>query len=94
MKMVGQQRIKKKNKMKIVNITGCTCDSLTVDDVETVDMDLKDVKEVIKKLVDKTDDLGTLQSVLMDLVETQGEFEDLGHCDQCGDWITKYTVEL
>ena len=80
--------------MKIVNITGCTCDSLTVDDVETVDMDKKDVKEVIKKLVDREDDLGTLQSILMDLVETRGEFEDLGHCDQCGDWITKYTVEI
>lgn len=80
--------------MKIVNITGCTCDSLTVDDIETVDMDKKDVKEVIKKLVDREDDLGTLQSVLMDLVETQGDFEDLGHCDQCGDWITKYTVEI
>lgn len=80
--------------MKIVNITGCTCDSLTVDDVETVDMDKKDVKEVIKKLIDRENDLGTLQSVLMDLVETQGEFEDLGNCDQCGDWITKYTVEI
>ncbi len=80
--------------MKIVNITGCTCDSLTVDDVETVDMDKKDVKEVIKKLIDRENNLGTLQSVLMDLVETQGEFEDLGNCDQCGDWITKYTVEI
>lgn len=80
--------------MKIVNITGCTCDSLTINDVETVDMKVEDVKKAIKKLVDKENDLGTLQSVLIDLVETQGEFEDLGHCDQCGDWITKYTVEV
>ena len=70
------------------------CDSLTVDNVETVDMDKKDVKEVIKKLLDKESDLGILQSILIDLVETQGEFEDLGQCDECGDWITKYTVEL
>ena len=80
--------------MKIVSISGCTCDSLTVDGVETVNMSKEGVKEVIKKLVDREDDLGTLQSILMDLVETQGEFEDLGHCDQCGDWITKYTVEI
>lgn len=80
--------------MKIESVTGCTCDSLTVDGVETVDMDKKAVKDVIKKLIDKEDDLGTLQSILIDLVETQGEFEDLGHCEQCGDWITKYTVEL
>lgn len=80
--------------MKIESVTGCTCDSLTVDNVETVDMDKEAIKDVIKKLINREDDLGVLQSVLMDLVESQGEFEDLGHCDQCGDWITKYTVEL
>ena len=80
--------------MKIESVTGCICDSLTVDDVETVDMDKEAVKDVIKKLIDREDDRGTLQSILIDLVETQGEFEDLGHCEQCGDWITKYTVEL
>lgn len=80
--------------MKIESVTGCTCDSLTVDDVETVDMDKEAVKDVIKKLINREDDLGVLQSILIDLVEFQGEFEDLGHCDQCGDWITKYTVEL
>ena len=80
--------------MKIESVTGCTCDSLTVDNVETVDMDKEAVKDVIKKLINREDDLGVLQSILIDLVEFQGEFEDLGHCDQCGDWITKYTVEL
>ena len=80
--------------MKIESLTGCTCDSLTVDNVETVDMDKEAVKDVIKKLINREDDLGVLQSILIDLVEFQGEFEDLGHCDQCGDWITKYTVEL
>ena len=80
--------------MKIESVTGCICDSLTVDDVETVDMDKEAVKDVIKKVINREDDLGVLQSILIDLVESQGEFEDLGHCDQCGDWITKYTVEL
>lgn len=80
--------------MKIESVTGCTCDSLTIDNVETIDMNRTEVQNTIKKLVDKEDDLGVLQSILIDLVESQGEFEDLGHCDQCGDWITKYTVEL
>ena len=80
--------------MKIESVTGCTCDSLTINGVETIDMDKEAIKDVIKKLIDREDDLGTLQSILIDLVETQGEFEDLGHCEQCGDWITKYTVEL
>lgn len=80
--------------MKIESVTGCTCDSLTIDNVETIDMDKEAIKDVIKKLINREDDLGILQSILIDLVEFQGEFEDLGHCDQCGDWITKYTVEL
>ena len=80
--------------MKIESVTGCTCDSLTVDNVETVDMDKEAIKDVIKKLINREDDLGVLQSILIDLVEFQGEFEDLGHCDQCGDWITKYTLEI
>ena len=80
--------------MKIESVTGCTCDSLTVDDIETVDMDKEAVKDVIKKLINREDDLGVLQSILIDLVEFQGEFEDLGRCDQCGDWITKYTLEI
>ena len=80
--------------MKIESVTGCTCDSLTVDNVETVDMDKEAIKDVIKKLIDREDDLGTLQSILTDLVEIQGDFEDLGHCEQCGDWITKYTLEV
>ena len=80
--------------MKIESVTGCTCDSLTVDNVETVDMDKEAIKDVIKKLIDREDDLGTLQSILTDLVEIQGNFEDLGHCKQCGDWVTKYTLEI
>ena len=80
--------------MKIESVTGCTCDSLTIDNVETIDMDKEVIKDVIKKLINREDDLGILQSILIDLVEFQGEFEDLGHCDQCGDWITKYTLEI
>ena len=80
--------------MKIESVTGCTCDSLTIDGVETIDMDKEAIKDVIKKLINREDDLGILQSILIDLVEFQGEFEDLGHCDQCGDWITKYTLEI
>ena len=52
--------------MKIESVTGCTCDSLTINGVETIDMDKEAIKDVIKKLIDKEDDLGTLQSILID----------------------------
>lgn len=80
--------------MKIESISGCTCDSLTIDGVETIDMKITDVKEAIKKLIDAETDLSTIQSILINLVESRGDFEDLGQCDECGDWITKYTLEV
>lgn len=80
--------------MKLEYTDGCICTSLTIDGKETVDMDVKDFKSVIHKLIDKESDLGTLQSIWIDLMEQQGTFEDLGHCSCCGDWITKYTLEI
>lgn len=81
--------------MKIESVTGCNCDSLTVDGVETVDLDIQQVKEAAKKLIDFTDDLGTLQSIIIDVIETKGNYEDLGQCNGCEDlFITKYTIEV
>lgn len=80
--------------MKIESISGCTCDSLTIDGIETVNMKITDIKEVIKKLIDAETDLGTIQSILINLVESRGDFEDLGTCEECGDTIYKYTLKI
>lgn len=80
--------------MKLEYTDGCVCTSLTVDGKETIDMSKEELKEVICKLLDKESDLGVLQDIWRDLVTSQGEFEDLGHCEECGDYITKYTLEI
>lgn len=80
--------------MKLEYTDGCICTSLTVDGKETVDMSKEELKEVICKLLDKEADLGVLQDIWRDLVTSQGEFEDLGHCKECGDHITRYTLEI
>lgn len=80
--------------MKIEYVNGCTCDSLTIDGVETVDMDKTQIKEAIIALLDRVSDMGKLQYILSDLTEDLGDFEDLGTCETCGDWITKYTVNI
>lgn len=80
--------------MKLEYTDGCICTSLTVDGKETVDMSKEELKEVICKLLDKESDLGVLQDIWRDLVTSQGEFEDLGHCEECGDYITRYTLEI
>lgn len=80
--------------MKLEYTDGCVCTSLTVDGKETVDMSKEELKEVICKLLDKESDLGVLQDIWRDLVMSQGEFENLGHCEECGDYITRYTLEI
>lgn len=80
--------------MKLKYVDGCVCTSLTVDGIETVDMNIEDFRNVIHKLIDKQTDMGSLQMIWIDLMESMGKFRDLGHCDQCGDWITEYTLEI
>ncbi len=73
---------------------GCTCTSLTVDDKETIDMKETELKDVVKKMIDKVDDIAVLQQVWCRIVESMGEYKDLGHCECCGDWITEFTWEI
>lgn len=80
--------------MKLEYTDGCICDSLTVDGIETIDISINDFKKVLYQLIDRETDLGTLQSIMIKLMEQQGEYEDLGHCSCCGDYITKYTLKL
>lgn len=80
--------------MKINYTTGCTCDSLTIDGKESIDMPVEDIKEAIVLSLNKVEDIATLQDMLVSALEYAGEFEDLGHCEQCGDFIYSYTLEI
>lgn len=79
--------------MKINYTTGCTCDSLTIDGRESIDLSPEVIKNAIIKALDKINSNSVLQDILMTVAET-GEFEDLGHCEQCGDFIYSYTLEI
>ena len=80
--------------MKLKYIDGCICTSLTVDGKETIDMDIDSLKKVVNKLIDRETDFGVIQDIWTNLVESQGECEDLGQCEECGDFITKYSLEI
>ncbi len=80
--------------MILESVSGCICDSITIDGVETVDLPIQKVRDTIKTLIDKETDLGLLQSILIDFIESKGEYEDLGTCEDCGDLITKFTLKV
>lgn len=80
--------------MKLEYTDGCTATSLTVDGKETADMSKKELLSIIRKMLNLVTDTAVLQEIWMTLMEDLGEYEDLGHCETCGDWISKYTLEL
>lgn len=80
--------------MKIQHTDGCTCDSLTINDVETVDMPIEQIKKCLGKLIDRISDISTLQQILISIVDSEGDYKDLGQCEECGDFITEYTLEV
>ena len=80
--------------MKINYVTGCTCDRLIIDGKESIDMPTETIKEAIVLSLNKVEDIATLQNMLVSALEEAGEFKDLGHCEQCGDWITSYTLDI
>ena len=80
--------------MKLEYTDGCVCTSLTVDDVQTIDMKIEDLQDVICKLVKREIDIAVLQDLFISLLESQGTYKDLGHCEQCGDYISEFTLEI
>lgn len=79
--------------MKINYTDGCTCYSLTIDGKEVSEMNSKEIQDAVAKLVYKVTDTAILQEIIERITESIGDFEDLGTCEECGDWITKYTYE-
>lgn len=80
--------------MVLETVNGCICDSVTIDGIETIDLSIDKVKDTIKTLINKETDLGLLQSILIDFIESKGDYEDLGTCEECGDTIYKYTLKI
>lgn len=79
--------------MKINYTSGCICDSLTIDDKESTDLSVDDIKDTIIKALNKINDVDILQEILITIVET-GEYKNLGYCDECSDLISSYTLEI
>lgn len=78
--------------MKIEYTSGCMAHSLTIDGVETIDLDPKEFKEKALKVIEKIDNEELLRTLLIQAVEIMGESELIAHCDECGDDIYKDTL--
>lgn len=75
--------------------TGCICDSLTINGIEEIqltnDMRLEVIKTLFHYLIDKPE---KLNNILQELMPILGEYQDMGQCECCGDFVEKYTLEM
>ena len=81
--------------MELRYISGRTAYSLTIDGVETIELPPYEIADVIRHLVGRCKDKGILKEMLAMLIEHDKESVcDISHCDQCGDDIYNYKLEI
>lgn len=80
--------------MKLEYTNGCVCNSLTVNDQETIDIPIEELKKVCIEAINNIDDISLLQGFLIDFIETYGDYKNLGYCEECGDHIDNYILDL
>ena len=80
--------------MELKYVTGCVCDSLTLDGVETVDHPIEKLQEALLKVIKSISKEDVLQDILICIMEGQGEYKCLGSCEQCGDTINEFTLNI
>lgn len=73
---------------------GCLYTSLFINDIDVNKLPIETIKEALIELVSEMKDKEEAIWIWRDLMISVGHYEDLGHCDTCGDDISKYTVNI
>lgn len=81
--------------MELLYRIGCTCDAMTIDGIETIDIPINDFKNTLKILIDKETDIGILQNIFKTILECNGtEKSSAEPCECCGDYICEYKMKI
>lgn len=78
---------------KIVVTEGCTCYGITYDDKDLHDYELDEVYDIARACFDKLNKDELVQFV-WDYTTQHGDWKTLGHCDECGDDIDEFSVNI
>lgn len=80
--------------MELIYTDGCCNNSLSIDGKESIDMNMKDFRKVIHKIVDKIEDFSELQDIFKNFLVLNGELIDEYNCACCGDYVTTYKIKI
>lgn len=79
--------------MEIEYSEGCTTTGVYIDSKPLVDLSIEEQKEILLKVLAYLKNPSySIQEFLISATEEEGEFEDLGKCEQCGDYIYNYKL--
>lgn len=80
--------------MKLTYTDGCMAYNLDIDNRKIEDFTLQEQKDILKSLIDKYSDICDLKNMIIDFLEMNAEPKFLFHCDECGDNVYEYTMEI
>lgn len=79
---------------KIIYTEGCTCYGLNINDIDSNDIPTERKKELCLKLMNKYYTDSEWNQLLIDIAQIYGDNKFCFHCDQCGDDVYEYTIEI
>lgn len=80
--------------MKIELTSGCTLDSLLIDGKRFEDLSHREMRDIIFSLITEFTDEDLYNEIIRGIVYYKGEFKDGYKCEQCGDFVETYTLEI
>lgn len=84
--------------MKLQYITGCVYNDLKINNIDANNINIDELQDICKKLIDKTTDKDMLQQIIIDYLfqvdRTELDNYDSYHCETCGDYVEMFEMSL
>ena len=80
--------------MLIEYTEGCVCYGLDVDGVPFNDLKEYKKKPILNKVINAILEDYDIQNILIDLLRDYGEYKHCYICEDCGDSVRTYTIEV
>ena len=79
--------------MIITKQEGCTAGGIIkIDGVAYFNTEIDKLRNIVNELTHKYPN--RIDEMISAVLEIEGQYEDLGQCDQCGDYCCRYTLEV
>lgn len=83
--------------MKIIKTCGCIDDGITIDGKDISNFNRRKLRDIAVKMIDElypANGEDFLESIISDILEHVGEYKYLYTCDQCGDSVYEYGIDI